>query len=624
MHKPATADPVAVPATPVRVQPKLMVGAANDSYEREADDIAAHVVAALRGDITESASVGDVQRAGGGAGFEAPDSVQRGVAAARGSGSALPAGLQAQMGGAMDADLSGVRIHTGGGAAQMATDISARAFTTGNDVFFNKGEYNPGSPAGQQVLAHELTHTVQQGGSAGAAQRIQRLEVRGTDWNKVEAVTVFSGGATGGVAKFDDGVKPVVVKVGNPQGDENVLASAALKAVSPEPAKKKKGLFGRKKKTSKVTMSAPGSRVAAPKELSKIKKAATGNMVQSDRTAGFMTRLNAGENDTLIMEYGGGVDATDELQQSQTKKGALGKRKLDPNSMMGSLIKNKSAMTTLGRIAVADGFIGHGDRFLGLWNPENFKWDRDNMQFVLTDNTQRSDSGMISNWERDGKIFDQGGEAGFKQWAASHGKRVAEPALQRMASKVVETVADGVTGNWEGGMVNKKDRALVKKAWNKAVPKITKNVAMGGIAGRSQLLAAMSNPVAFAEGTSGGSKDQVIAGVVARREFIAGASEKDAWATAEGAARGYLGTTREDWDIVLGFFEQNSGIIGGTLQSLLDVNHDFEGECDYPTLYAALSGSDREARITQILNVSGLSQEEFEYLAPGLFMDALI
>jgi hypothetical protein len=73
-------------------------------------------------------------------------------------------------------DFSGVRIHHGAKAAEAADAIGARAFTTGNDIFFNAGQYQPNSSSGRQLIAHELTHTVQQGGGTGVAARarIQR------------------------------------------------------------------------------------------------------------------------------------------------------------------------------------------------------------------------------------------------------------------------------------------------------------------------------------------------------------------------------------------------------------------------------------------------------------------
>jgi Domain of unknown function (DUF4157) len=62
--------------------------------------------------------------------------------------------------------LAGVRIHTGGRAAEAARAVNARAFTVGQDIFFGANRYDPRSREGQRLLAHELTHTVQQSGGA--------------------------------------------------------------------------------------------------------------------------------------------------------------------------------------------------------------------------------------------------------------------------------------------------------------------------------------------------------------------------------------------------------------------------------------------------------------------------
>ncbi|WP_018259006.1 eCIS core domain-containing protein [Halomicrobium katesii] len=66
----------------------------------------------------------------------------------------------------MDADFSDVRIHTGAKAAEAADAIDAKAFTCGNSIVFNSGEYDPSSPEGQFLLAHELAHVEQQNGGA--------------------------------------------------------------------------------------------------------------------------------------------------------------------------------------------------------------------------------------------------------------------------------------------------------------------------------------------------------------------------------------------------------------------------------------------------------------------------
>jgi hypothetical protein len=61
-------------------------------------------------------------------------------------------------------DFSDVRVHTGAESNDLNNELQARAFTTGSDIFFRDGEYNPNSDSGKELLAHELTHVVQQGG----------------------------------------------------------------------------------------------------------------------------------------------------------------------------------------------------------------------------------------------------------------------------------------------------------------------------------------------------------------------------------------------------------------------------------------------------------------------------
>jgi hypothetical protein len=115
------------------------------------------------------------QRSGEGA-FELDESTASRINQARGGGQALDSGLQRQMGSAMGYDLSGVRVHTSSEADTLNQQLNARAFTTGQDIFFKQGEYNPGNSGGKELIAHELTHVVQQGsgqvGSSGSGMTV--------------------------------------------------------------------------------------------------------------------------------------------------------------------------------------------------------------------------------------------------------------------------------------------------------------------------------------------------------------------------------------------------------------------------------------------------------------------
>jgi len=87
------------------------------------------------------------------------------IAAQRGNGSRLDPGIQDRMSASLGDSFSDVRVHTDSLAHSLARSVQARAFTTGADIYFASGEYSPRSSAGQQLLAHELTHVVQQRGA---------------------------------------------------------------------------------------------------------------------------------------------------------------------------------------------------------------------------------------------------------------------------------------------------------------------------------------------------------------------------------------------------------------------------------------------------------------------------
>ncbi|ELY83033.1 eCIS core domain-containing protein, partial [Natrinema altunense] len=94
---------------------------------------------------------------------QVPDAVRDVISS---PGRSLDTSIQRAVEDRMGDSLGDVRIHTGPKAAQACDQINARAFTVGNHVAFNAGEYDPSSPEGQHVLAHELAHVRQQTGGA--------------------------------------------------------------------------------------------------------------------------------------------------------------------------------------------------------------------------------------------------------------------------------------------------------------------------------------------------------------------------------------------------------------------------------------------------------------------------
>jgi hypothetical protein len=111
----------------------------------------------------------------GGPGTEELDGrVAHDLRALHGRGSPLPDSARGFFEPRLGHDFATVRIHTDAAAAGLARSVNARAFTLGPDIVFGPGEYAPESAAGRHLLAHELTHVVQQG---GRQRQLQRLAV---------------------------------------------------------------------------------------------------------------------------------------------------------------------------------------------------------------------------------------------------------------------------------------------------------------------------------------------------------------------------------------------------------------------------------------------------------------
>ncbi|WP_218080221.1 eCIS core domain-containing protein [Anthocerotibacter panamensis] len=195
------------------IQTKLTVGQPGDAYEQEADRVAAQVVSQINApqpsqqvqreelpeeELQMKPMAGIIQReelpeeelqmkpmAGiiqreelpeeelqmkpmlqrQGEQATAPADVEGMIQQARGGGQGIADTVRGPLEQAFGADFSGVRVHTDSQSDSLNQSLQARAFTTGQDIFFRQGEYNPGNTGGQELLAHELTHVIQQTGS---------------------------------------------------------------------------------------------------------------------------------------------------------------------------------------------------------------------------------------------------------------------------------------------------------------------------------------------------------------------------------------------------------------------------------------------------------------------------
>ena len=171
------------------LQAKLTLGQPGDRYEQEADQMAAQVVqqmslpksrpseAAVQRQLKDHDEKAlQLKPMAQGQGDAVSADLEASIQREKGGGQSLNDSIRQPMEQSFGADFSGVKIHTDSEADQLSQSIQAKAFTTGKDVFFRQGAYDPGSQSGQELIAHELTHVVQQGGAA--VQRSPGLNIQ--------------------------------------------------------------------------------------------------------------------------------------------------------------------------------------------------------------------------------------------------------------------------------------------------------------------------------------------------------------------------------------------------------------------------------------------------------------
>jgi hypothetical protein len=173
------------------VQAKLTVGPVDDDYEREADRVARQVmrmpdrsaevaprpplhIQRMCAECEEEEDAlhrSSVQREGAGAVPEVSGNLESYIGESKGRGRSLSPATRAFFEPRFGRPFGDVRVHTDARANQASSEIRARAFTTGSDIYFASGQYAPGSTAGDRLLGHELTHVVQQHASVAPLRR---------------------------------------------------------------------------------------------------------------------------------------------------------------------------------------------------------------------------------------------------------------------------------------------------------------------------------------------------------------------------------------------------------------------------------------------------------------------
>lgn len=154
--------------TPPPIQTKLTLDSPGDKHEEEADQIAERALSYLSNTSQKPLPPilpPVVHRTMAVEGKPIPRDIEESIQQRRGGGQPLPESVRNPMEQAFEADFGEVRVHTDAQSDALNRSLQARAFTTGKDLFFRQGEYNPQSSSGMRLIAHELTHVLQQRGS---------------------------------------------------------------------------------------------------------------------------------------------------------------------------------------------------------------------------------------------------------------------------------------------------------------------------------------------------------------------------------------------------------------------------------------------------------------------------
>ena len=191
---------------PPIIQPKLTIGQPDDQYEKEADHVAEKVMQMPESPPPIQTKVNDyeeeeeviqmkplsttitpiiqkqtssfnnelIQTKKENENISGQSSMENKLQASKGKGNILPNDTLGFMNRSFGSDFSDVKIHTDSASVQMNRNIGAKAFTHGKDIYFNDGKYNPSTSDGKSLIAHELTHTIQQKNTPPSKGNIQR------------------------------------------------------------------------------------------------------------------------------------------------------------------------------------------------------------------------------------------------------------------------------------------------------------------------------------------------------------------------------------------------------------------------------------------------------------------
>lgn len=290
-------------------------------------------------------------------GFDAGRAFESRLSATRGGGRPLPDGVRVRMEAGFGADFSGVRVHTGSEAQELNRSISAQAFTHDKDIYLGEGREDLQSKQGNQLLAHELTHVLQQSGADQSNGFIRRYPATalqtgtGIDWNAMTA-SVFhpAEGVSGGVYFFR-GTPPIAELVVKPE-------YVALQGEGPEEERREKAQAIASSQMADqflraMGLNVPDSRIvnAAEPEARDILETAKNRGQAIPQTN--ETQLGAPLAHLKIMG-----------KANATSFGSAAEKADDPGKVATLIanLNNRDLMMKVGKLIVADAFMQNYDR----------------------------------------------------------------------------------------------------------------------------------------------------------------------------------------------------------------------------------------------------------------------
>jgi hypothetical protein len=381
------------------IQAKLMVNAPGDKYEQEADRVAEQVMrfSSVPKETSGKNNSPEIMkmprvRSTSESGMAVEEIFERGLQTNRGKGQPLPPGLREEFETKFDADFGAVRIHADNKSAQMNQAVKAKAFTHGHDIYLGA---NQPLMQSKPLIAHELTHVVQQTGNErngnkaaqpmGDVLPIQRLALDNTDWSRLTSATRSSSGA-GGVLIMEDGTnEKLVVKPQVRAADELIYSRLGKGSANIDGKWQIKGL---------------DTRLATTKDKTEIQNLRD-KVAKDDRAKDLIDKIDD-NNTTMIQEAGTGEEMKDLVKSAKNMTGGHIKPKEDRESTVATknkvrdnspykLLMKKSFVQGLGVIAARDIFVGNFDRLIDKINLENFFVNNASKSIIPIDNMDVGD-----------------------------------------------------------------------------------------------------------------------------------------------------------------------------------------------------------------------------------------